>query len=275
MKLKLIILVILLVLILIFNVGCQEETLPNHEKLSASELLSRTIEATTKANSYAFEMETEQDLYIADMEGMTIKNLTTGKMINEPLSAKLTMSTSMPGVDMEIDIYLINGISYSSFPGIGWVQQDISANNQWKDSLNDPYAYTTMLEIVENENIDVVQQADHYLLTYDDSDGKLADIVEDNIKKQLANSILDDYFIDQYLKEIDTSRLLYVMKIDKETFLPLENSINVEIEIDLGEDKIYIVQKTNIKYLEFETFEFIEVPEYVINEAVELPDLRS
>ncbi len=275
MKLKLIILVILLVLILIFNVGCQEETLPNYEKLSASELLSRTIEATTKANSYVFEMETEQDLYIADMEGMTIKNLTTGKMINEPLSAKLTMSTSMPGVDMEIDIYLINGISYSSFPGIGWVQQDISANNQWKDSLNDPYAYTTMLEIVENENIDVVQQADHYLLTYDDSDGKLADIVEDNIKKQLVNSILDDYFINQYLKEIDTSRLLYVMKIDKETFLPLENSINVEIEIDLGEDKIYIVQKTNIKYLEFETFEFIEVPEYVINEAVELPDLRS
>lgn len=261
----------LLTLLVVFGVGCEDDD------LTAEEVFMETINATEGINATAFEMEMTQRYSIPGLGDMSIDSFASGKAIENPMEAEFDMEVEAGGETFYLKIYSVDNLLYMNLPEIGWVWADISEEVAYADSYEDPFAYLNLLQDLSADSITLEEENGQYILTYTDDTGKLAAELQEEVEAQFKSDIFGDVATDPELQEmmgtLEFSNLLYQVKVDLETFLPVENTIAFKTTMDMMGKAIEVDQDIKIIYLEFDTFDSIEVPETVINEAIAMDDI--
>ncbi len=279
MKSRLIVILLIAIALTVFNAGCGED------ELSVQEILAKTMEATDESNSSVFEMELHQKMDIVGLDSMIMETTATGKMVEEPLATAIEMQIDMADMQMDMTMYMVDNIGYyymsipdvgwdMSIPDVGWVKIDLTENGileqQYQDlfEYQDPFEYYYMLQEIGTEKVDMERVGDYYLLTYEEDTGALAELMKEELLEQMSTELFDDPEMTDAFEDVAFSDLHYSIKIDSNTFLPAENIIAFTITMEIMDETMYIEQDVIIKYLEYDTFDTITVPDEAITEAV-------
>ncbi len=272
MKSRLIVILLIAITLTLFNGGCGED------ELSVQEILAKTMEATDESNSSAFEMELYQKMDIVGIDTIIMETTATGKTVEEPLATAIEMQIDMADMQMAMTMYMVDNIGYyyMSILDVGWVKIDLTENGPLEQpyqdlfEYQDPFEYYYMLQEVGTEKVDMERVGDYYLLTYEEDAGALAELMKEELLEEMSTELFDDPEMTDAFEDVAFSDLHYSIKIDSNTFLPAENNISFTITMEIMDETMYIEQDIIIKYLEYDTFDTITVPDEVITEAVPL-----
>ncbi len=261
--------VLLMFALLVFMVGCEDD------ELSIEEVLLETIDATGNINATAFEMEMTQQYNMPGMEDMAITSSASGKAIENPMEAEFDIDMDVMGETVNMKMYLVDDLLYMNIPELGWVWVDISEEVIYAETYEDPFEYINMMQELSPDSVSMEEDDDHYILTYTDDAGELAALLEKEVEAQLKADLFGDVAadVDDLIGAIEFSDMFYEVTVDAETFLPVENTIAFNTALETMGQSINMDQEVKMTYLEFDTFDRIDVPEKVIDEAVAMEEL--
>jgi len=266
MKIKLITIIIMLMSIITFVIGCQEE------ELSASDVLSRTIESANETNSYAFEMEMNQDIIIPRYHFLSTNYSISGKLTTEPVATETDIEMDVEGTQMDMKMYYVDDLYYLYVPDLGWGWQDVNGELFLDDAYEEPFEYINMLQKVDSETIRIEKEDGQLLLSYIDDHGVFAESIKEDFL-EVIEEILSDLDIETRPEVMAVSDLSYSLLINESNYLPTEESIGYQLLIETEDEDIIIEHYNVVKYLEFDTFDSIAVPDEIINDAVPYEEL--
>ncbi len=267
MKPKLIVLLIVLMSIVFILFGCQEE------KMSASDVLTRTIESVNDTNSYAFEMEMNQDTIIPRYHISSTSYSISGRLTTEPVASEVAIEIDMEGMKMDMKMYFVDDLYYLYVPDLGWGWQDANGEIFFSEAYIEPFEYINMLQKIDSEIISIEKEDGQLLLSYVDDQGVFAEFLKEDFLEAFEAS-LSDIDLEIRPEEMAVSGLSYALLIDSNNFLPTEETIEYQLLIETEDEDIIIELYIVVKYLEFDTFDSIVVPEEIINDAVPYEELQ-
>ncbi len=270
MKFKLILL--LLMLVIFVGSGCEED------ELTIAEVIEGAIQAVDGINATAFEMEMIQDFNMEGMYSFTTTARATGRAMEDPMMAEYQVEMETAGMRFDMKMYLADNLLYIEIPEFGWVWEDITEEVMFAESYEDPFEFIDLLENVNPENVSMEADDGYYSLVYEDATGELATLLKERAEAQLGAEMFglseaEEAEIENILSELEFSELIYKVKIDTQSFLPAESEIAYNLSMEMMGEVLDMRQEINITYVEFDTFESIEVPDEVINEAIPLSEL--
>jgi len=208
---------------------------------------------------------------------MSLNSFINGRAIENPMAAEFDMVMEIEGETINMEMYLVDDLLYINMPELGWVKVDVSEEIAYADTYEDPFEYIHLLHELSADSITVEEDNDYYTMTYTDDTGELAAVLKAEVEAQLKADLFGDATVEPELKDflntIEFSDLFYQVKVDVETFLPVENTIAFKTEMEMMGEDIDMDQTIKVSYLEFDTFDNIDVPEVVINEAIALDAL--
>ena len=253
-------------LTVVFVIGCQED------KLSTSDVLSKTIESVDETYSYEFEMGMNQDIIIPRYHFLSTIYSISGRMITEPVASKIDIEINVEGIEMDMKMYYVDDLYYLYVPDMGWVWQDANGELLLNEAYKEPFEYIYMLQKVDSENISIEKEDGKLLLSYVDVHGAFAEFIKEDYLK-ILEEIINDVNIDTRPEEMAISDLSYVLLIDDSNYLPAEEIIEYQLLIETEDEDIIIEHYSVVKYLEFDTFDSIAIPDEVINDALPYEEL--
>ncbi len=269
MKFK--VLFLILSILIIVGSGCEDD------ELTIVEVLDETIKAVGEINATAFEMEMLQDLSMDGMDSFSTTATASGRAIEDPMMAEYQIEMEAAGLKFDMEMYLSDNLLYIEIPELGWVWEDITEEAMFAESYEDPFEFIDLLKNINPENVTMEADDDHYILSYKDATGELAALLKEEAEEQLGADLfgifeIEEMDVEDMLGEIEFSELIYTVKIDTQNFLPVESEIGYNLAMEMMGEILDMRQEIKITYVEFDTFESIEVPDEVINEAVPLRD---
>ncbi len=239
------------------------------EKLSPEEVLAKSIEATSEANSFVFEMDIIQEIKIPGHDDMERETNASGTLIEEPMTSEIDMEIDLVGFKVPLKSYLADNIHYVSIPLLGEViEEDMNKDGFLTHLYDYHFGCINTLAVVDPDNVIMKKKGDYYLLTYKDITGALADLIKEQAKGVLDAGLLENLGIEDHSGDIKISALEYSMSIDRNSFLPSENTLAFEMTIEVSDGTMNIEQVADISYMEFGIFESITVPDELTDETV-------
>jgi len=261
----------LLTLLVVFGVGCEDD------ELTGEEVLLETINATEGINATVFEMEMTQNYTMPGMGDISIESFASGKAIENPMAAEFDMDMEAAGEKVNMKMYLVDDLLYMNMPELGWVYVDVSEEVAYADSYEDPFDYINLLQDLNVDDISLEEENDYLSLSYTDDTGEFAALLKEEVEAQLKTDFFGGAAAEPELEDLlgtmEFSDLFYQVKIDVETFLPVENTIAFKTSMEMMGQDIVMDQTMKMTYLEFDTFDSIDVPDNVINEAIAMDDI--
>ncbi len=260
----------MLALVTILISGCQNGA-PN-----PAEMLENTLEAVNDANSYVFEMEIIQDMRGDENGDLQTETITSGQVIIDPMSMEMEMQTGAAGMEMEMKMYLVDDTIYMLVPFMGWVSVGVDdpEGHLLEQSYEDPLEYVDKLREVDSDSITLEEEGDNYVLTYEDANGELADLLQAEMDEQLGLGLMDDpEFPEDDLDEIEFSDVAFNLVVDRGTYLPREYNLSFAFTMNMMGETVGMDQEMNVKFFDFGTVDEISVPDEAREEAVPFDEL--
>ncbi len=220
-------------------------------------------------------MEMLLDLSMDGMDSFSTSAKATGRAIEDPMMAEHQVEMETAGMKFDMKMYLSDNLLYIEIPEFGWVWEDITEEVMFAESYEDPFEFIDLIKNVNPEHVTMEADDDYYSLIYEDVTGDLATLLKEEAEAQLGTELfgvseIEEADLEDMLGEIEFSELIYTVKIDTQSFLPVESEITYNRAMEMMGEIIDMRQEIKITYVEFDTFESIEVPNEVINEAVPL-----
>ncbi len=220
-------------------------------------------------------MEMLLDLSMDGMDSFSTSAKATGRAIEDPMMAEHQVEMETAGMKFDMKMYLSDNLLYIEISEFGWVWEDITEEVMFAESYEDPFEFIDLIKNVNPEHVTMEADDDYYSLIYEDVTGDLATLLKEEAEAQLGTELfgvseIEEADLEDMLGEIEFSELIYTVKIDTQSFLPVESEITYNRAMEMMGEIIDMRQEIKITYVEFDTFESIEVPNEVINEAVPL-----
>lgn len=248
---------------------------------SIMEIYEQAIAAQEDIESAEIQMELDQVIGYEDEEMETTANFTI-LMTSEPFAMHQKGTTSLAfgpddSEDMEIEMYLTDEDAYfyegmsGQWMNMGSEMSDLLGELGALDNQQDPYEQLKMFEDhIEKFSIDTADDAYVLNLTVDAEsfDETFKQMIEDTMSDDLGMLFEETGDFDPF-ENMDIKALSYEMSLDKETFQLKAYDMTMDMTITEDGETITLSQDMRSVYSNINEVGPIEVPQEVVDEAVD------
>lgn len=256
-----------------------EQTSGNNENVNeteqqpptAEELLTRITEASKGIQSYSMDSKIEQNLSIT-MEGQEQKQDINMDMKSDivlnPIAAYQEIKTSMPGQEgtQEIKQYITEDGIYTQV-GDAWVtlpeESTAPLLEQMKNQSNTGSQFEQLSSI--SDDLKVEDDGDVYWLKAKLSGDKVRELAT----TMLSQSGATDPQMMAMMQQMNIKTMDISYSVDKETYYPKNLVYSMDMDMDMEGQALSIIMKMDSSLTDYNKTKSIEVPQDVIDNAVE------
>lgn len=208
--------VVLLIIFSFFNLSA----CGTKETLDQKTVLTNATEAVETLDSYTVDMTIN-----ADTMGMETTMEGSGDITHNPDTMHLNMSMGMPGMSLDFEVYVHEEEAYMSMFG-EWIIMDTEEMGlESFDQLNKE----EMQKLVEySDQFKMTEEDDLYVLTLTGEGEEYTDLVEELVQSSMG----EDLTMEEAFQTIQVNNLNLTIRMDKESFIPMSESINADLEVD-------------------------------------------
>jgi hypothetical protein len=249
--------------------------------LTAEEVYENTLSASQEMKSAEAAVEMAQKITVPSQE--VEMNTTTDmdmEMTLDPLALhqKGTMSMSAPDseeMSMEIEAYVTeDGTMYMLDPQAGqWMK--MTGAIPGLDQLTQQPEPSEQLEQLQEyaKDMKFEQNEDEYILNLTADGEKFNELIKQTLQEQLPPEALEQMGEEeqQALENMDINELQYEIYVDKESFNMTAMNMVMSMTIEEQGEAVNIDIDSKTAYSNINGIEKIEIPQEVIDSAVEIP----
>ncbi len=228
------------------------------------EIFDASIKAMEETNSFQIDMNIDQDLIYGPPRGEPDKQ--TAKIVTdyvkEPEGLHLNTHMNVAGAKVDAEMYLAESEVYTtSSRWDHWYKGKEDGYQPSLDTVRKVVDLTERLGWFKTHSKEMeVKDDDQWVLTFSGEGEKFnrfTEFILDLSKPALYHS--------KYLEDIKTNELTYTIYIDRESFLPVESEINIDIEMmnELDGNEMATTQTIKETYTKMDEIEAITIPSEV------------
>ncbi|MDQ0230305.1 DUF6612 family protein [Metabacillus malikii] len=254
----------------------EKETAATEEKqseLTLQEVFDKTTEAAKGLESFKVKMDLNQQIS-SDQDAaanMDLGSTLEMDVVQEPLAFYQKMSTKIPDTEEVMDIE-----SYFTKDGMYFYEPNSKAwmkfpSDMMEDLLQVSDQQTNPAAEIENlkkfvDDFKFQQDDENYILVLNASGDKFTDFLKETVQETLPEGMADSTEVFENMK---INKMDYEIHIDKKTFYPTVLNLNMEMEMTAEGQTIKIAQDMKGQYVEHNHIKEIEIPQEVIEGAIE------
>lgn len=263
--------------------ACNEKAAPvdNTEVVKKSDLTlqqvyEKSIAVSEELKSVQAVVDMKQKMHMPD-QGMdlNVSSLMDMEYILEPLQIHQKGTTSMNGMaeempaeTMKMESYITKDAFYMYEESTGqWMKFPQEMMGQLMDSMGQTDPSEQLKQIAGYlDDFTFKQDNENYILTLSASGDKFTDLVKAQVDEVLQSiGEGEEIKMDFVINSID-----YLIHIDKKTFQTNKVDIVMDMDMDVDGEKLSIVQDIKSDFSRFNEVEGIEIPQEVIDNAIEI-----
>ncbi|MFC0300285.1 DUF6612 family protein [Virgibacillus soli] len=265
-------------------VGCGNKAEPvdgtKKEKVSeltAEEVYKKALAAAEKINSAELTMDIKQKINIPS-EDIAIDSTTKmdAQMILDPLAmyqnGKISMSMDGESMDMNMELYLSDNAIYTyDSESEKWLKMDGSMLEMMANQQQDP---TDQLKILEQftKDLKFTQTDDAFILELTADGDKVKEISSELMKEYMPQELMEQFneIGQDMLDALTVKTLTYEMEFDKKTFDLKDLDMAMDMSFEIDGETLDINQEVKATYQSINSIDKIEIPQDVIDSAIEM-----
>ncbi|MCP3028922.1 DUF6612 family protein [Halobacillus sp. A5] len=235
---------------------------------SASEILQKSNEAMTELESYSSETSMEQTMMIAG-ETVTTNSVAEQDITLDPFAMYQVTTASTPEEDeMQLESYWTEDGFFQEDPEEGWIELP----SEGLDELRSLAMAEDQVEQAEElaENMNVEDQGDTYLLTYEGDGEALMEESQEMFSQGMGEE--DSAMMEDMLGEMTINEMSYEVTIDKENHYMTHLMMDIDMDMEMEGETTTSEQSIEMTLDNFNGVDEITVPQEVMDEAVPLED---
>ena len=254
----------------------EKETAATEEKqseLTLQEVFDKTTEAAKGLESFKVKMDLNQQIS-SDQDAaanMDLGSTLEMDVVQEPLAFYQKMSTKIPDTEevMDIESYFTkDGMYFYEPTSEAWMK---FPSDMMEDLLQVSDQQTNPAAEIENlkkfvDDFKFQQDDENYILVLNASGDKFTDFLKETVQETLPEGMADSTEVFENMK---INKMDYEIHIDKKTFYPTVLNLNMEMEMTAEGQTIKIAQDMKGQYVEHNHIKEIEIPQEVIDGAIE------
>lgn len=233
------------------------------------EILVRSIEAMADVTSYTVQMDTESNIIMDGEEMATTSSITMDIVIEPRMHHQIVkMTDSFTGQETEIEQYLDEDgylYMYDEFQD-HWMKMENLFGAAAITGTEEDLEPGLQLEMLEGfiDILSVEEEGDHYVLRVEGAGEEMAALYSGFATEGEGGAEMENM-----MSMFDIQHMDYVMYINKDTYYQDETIIEMEIEMDMGEDTISSADTTRTTFSNFNAFDTIDIPQDILDNAVD------
>ena len=259
-----------LVLLTVSLVACNSE--------NAQEVFTRAMEVSEEMDSAEVSMDMNQFLSSPnDSMELEMESKMEAEMILDPIAMyqKGTMNMIMgeETMETETEMYMTEeGLYTYDSMSESWMKMD---SELYADLVNmeqqDPAAQLELLEPFMDD-VQFEESDDAYTFKFTGEGEEVNEFTEKIMDEYMNSSIIESMGedISKVLESMTVNKLNYEMVIDKETYETKTFAMDLDMTVTEEGEEMTIAQQINAEYTGINTVDSIEVPQEVIDNAVEM-----
>lgn len=245
---------------------------------NAQDVYTKAMEVAEEMKSAEITMDLNQNLKTSDDSlNLEMKNSSEAKVTLDPIamhqSGKMNMVMNGSETESDTEMYMTEEGMYTFDPmSETWMKLDTSALPDFANTQQqNPQAQLELLEPILDDV--VFEETDEgYTFKYSGEGEEV---------NQFTKSLMEDYVLSdtmaalgeeatEILESMTVNKLNYEMVIDKETYETKSFNMDLDMIVEANEEEMGIVQSIRAKYTGINTVDSIEIPQEVLDNAVEL-----
>lgn len=250
---------------------------------SAQEIFDKTMERQKELTSATANMDVSQVMTV-DMDGETqeIKTATKGTMdmILSPLAMKMdadmTMDLMGETMEMPMDMYMTEdqGIFMQDPTSDAWMKLPSDQLDAVLESTDVQVDQTAQLEQLKEfvDDFTMEETDEDYVLTLNLNDEKFNSLIKDQAASALGDTGTTSDA--EVLESMNVSDGMYKLTIDKETYDLTDLVMDFLMTMDVEGETMEMDTSSTISYTDFNHLTSIEIPQDIIDSAVDATNLQ-
>lgn len=277
---------VIAILFTITFTACQDTATPtegtndeNTSELTAEDVFEKALTVAEEMESAEVLMGMKQTMESPDEESMSTEGEFTIQMTMDPVAmhqdGSLTFDMAgMPAQDINMEMYMTDDAIYMYEDDLGeWIKLD-SMMGDMLDMMGaqqqDPAEEMKMLEKYVDD-LQFEQTEDTFIFKLDVDSDKFNNLMEEMIDEafppEMMELLEDDDF--DVMENIEVNHLSYDMVLDKESYDMITYDIDMSMTIKVEDFEVTVDQTINTEYSNINEIDEIEVPQDVIDNAVD------
>lgn len=268
-------------LFILILAACSDTAEPTPEtdkvtELTLEEVYNKSIERQQELTSVSADLKVDQDMTL-NVNGESIevsaKSDMKMDMVNDPLSMYLNGTTTMQGpesANVNMEMYMTeDGLFMHESVTNQWMKmpsEQFDAIMGQSAGQADPEEQLEALKGFIND-FKFEQTDKEYKLTMDAAGEQFKQYMLEQMQQNNNMALPEDQ---QVLENMTFDKINYVITIDKETFDILNMDMVADLNIEIDGQSMSMKMDTKIVYNNFNGVQSIEVPQEVIDQAVEV-----
>lgn len=248
--------------------------------MTAEQVYEKAMEASKDMKSAEAEMDIKQNIEIPGQEvQINSDSKFDVQMVLDPLAmhqeGTTTMKMNGEEQTVDIDMYMTeDGTIYIYTPEVDqWLKMEgmLEGMDQLSAQQPDPEEQLAQLQQYAKD-MKFEQTNDEYVLKLDADGDKFNDLVKETMEKQLPPEMLEGMSEEekQALEKMDIKDMSYEIHIDKETYDMKAMNMKMSMTMEAEGEEMNIDMDMKSVYTNINGIENIEVPQDVIDSAVDL-----
>ncbi|MBP3952546.1 DUF6612 family protein [Bacillus suaedae] len=241
--------------------------------LTLEQVFEKTTEASKELNSFKVNMDLNQVINSDQDEAanVTLESTLEMDVVQDPMAFHQKISTEIPGTEqvMEVESYFSkDGMYYYEPTSQTWMKFPSEMMEQLVQISNQQTNPAAEIENLRRFVDDFTFQQDDksYILVLNASGEKFTDFLKETVEQTLPEGMANSA---EAIESMKINHMDYEIHIDKETYYPTVLNLNMEMEMSAEGQKVTIAQDMKGQYVDHNHLEEIEIPQEVIEGAVE------
>lgn len=243
--------------------------------LTLEQVFEKTSEASQELNSLKVNMDLNQVINSDQDEAanVTLESTLEMDVVQDPMAFHQKISTKIPGTEqvMEVESYFSkDGMYYYEPTSQTWMKFPSEMMEQLVQISNQQTNPAAEIENLKRfvDDFTFQQDDESYILVLNASGEKFTDFLKETVEQTLPEGIANSA---EAIESMTINHIDYEIHIDKETYYPTVLNLNMEMEMSAEGQKVTIAQDVKSQYVEHNHLDEIEIPQEVIEGAVEAP----
>ncbi|WP_079478390.1 DUF6612 family protein [Halobacillus salinus] len=248
------------------------------EAQELEEVFSKATEASENLDNFAMEVVSEQT-FETDVEegssplptGVPITTTLDSEIQMDPMAFHQTIEMDMMGNTEMEQYYTEEGLFIKPSEQEGWLKAPEEMMEQLNALSSKQQTPVEQLKQVEDyiDEFNMETEDSNYVLSFSSSGEDVQKMLEDTMSDMLPEGI----FPEDMMESVTINSINYEYTIDKESYYPKHMVVDMNMTIEQDGEKVTIDQSMEGSYSKFNEVGEITVPEEVIQNAQEMPDL--
>lgn len=250
--------------------GTEEE---NKSELTLQDVFQKAQEVANNVNGMHIDMDMKQSIATSE-SGEEITSLVKIDMdlVHDPLSMYQLMDMDMGDFGtVETELYLSEeGMFMKNPEGDGWMKFPTEGLDELVEMVDAGPETTIDYDMLEEfiDEFTFEQNDEHYILKLQASGDKFNKLMREELASSDMMNMLSEDELD-VLENMKTHQLDYEIWIDKETYETTAFELIIDVEMNAMEEVVRIKQDAKAKMSQINEIEEIEIPQEVIENAVQ------